>query len=193
VPAAALSGNGGPGAAATITYSPTRDARIDDCSDDWDARAASEGGDAARAALVIGRGIWDVVRRLEARAYLNALFFACRQTNQPIDVAYRCNWACGSQLCRMEIRSLGRGALEISHRAITPVETAPHAVLRLNDHRPTIQCSQGLRVLIGKVWVDVLRPLHDCDLPLHPVVCPACRQASPAQIAAFPRVPPGEG
>jgi Zn finger protein HypA/HybF involved in hydrogenase expression len=140
----------------------------------------------------MGRSIWDFVDGIETRAYLNALFFTCRQTRQPIDVAYRCNWACGSQLYRMEIRSLGKGAIEIAHRALTSVSAAPQSVLVLNDRRPTIQCSQCMRALIGTTWIDVLQPLDGHQFPLRPVVCPSCRQAALAQIAAFPKTPPEE-
>lgn len=169
-----------------ITYSVTKANLIDDCSDDWDDQAIKNGGLLATTSVVKGRSVLSFVSGLATRSYLNALFFACRQTHQPLDVAYRCNWQGGSQVFRMEIRSLGDGALEVAHRPMSEMNVGPKSVLVLDDHRQTSQCSQCLRVLIRQVWIDVFHRLADEDFVLHDAVCPSCRSAAIAEIKRFP-------
>lgn len=163
-------------------YQLSKDDRVIALSEDWDQVAQTHSSPGALAAKVKGHSLWSFVQGHETRSYLNALFFTCRRTLLPVHVTYRCDGPDETRSFRMEITSLGEGALNVSHSAIPKLTQVLHSVVVLDDMRPSCQCSQCLSVLISGQWVDQIYILRDADFPVTYVICPNCRSMALGRI-----------
>ena len=154
------------------------DNKITATSADWNKEAAKQDGHAARSESVLGLSIWSVIQGADTQSFLNALFFVCRKTQQPVTVPYRCDTPTEARLFEMEIEPLSDEGLRVSHY-IMPDPDLDGQTLALHDGAfPQEQCSQCLRVQHMGVWAESFPLLRAGTKGLHYTVCPACRAAA---------------
>lgn len=157
------------------SYQLSFDNKIVSTSPDWDREAARQNGASARSEHVLGASIWSVVAGADTQAYLNALFFICRKSQEPVTVCYRCDTPSEARLFEMEIEPLSDDGLKVSHRELPFVEVGASELSFHDGAFPQEQCSQCLRLAHGGGWVESFPLLRAGTKGLHYTVCPSCR------------------
>jgi hypothetical protein len=158
-----------------LFYHLSYDDKIIATSDDWDRTAVEGAGRKALSRNVLGASIWSVVTGDDTRSYLNALFFLCRKTQQPVTAHYRCDTPDKAQLVAMEIAPLPGRMLQVSHLQIPDLMIEAALPLALDRKAQVTQCSQCLRVEVAGHWQESFPLRNAAATDVDRTVCPACR------------------
>lgn len=157
-------------------YTLSRQGQIVDVGGSWDTFAWNNQGFEATADYVIGRQLNDFLDGHETVSFLNAMTFACRRNDTPLEMICRCDTTRKVQLFRMKISPTHNDMLTIRHTQVLtrclPAFVEPEQN-RVRSSAP--RCSICSNFRIGRVWVDpVSQPQTEFIATTH-VICPECK------------------
>ena len=144
----------------------------------WDSFAEQNGGQRAISGAITGTFLWDHVDDVDTGMYLCKVFHACRRTQQPISLLYRCDSPSTLRKFRMHVAPMTSGHLYVSHEQLAHFHTAGEAAIAsLSDHKLANKCSICCSFEINGMWVDPFCRPDVRFLPKGHSVCPKCKIA----------------
>jgi len=154
---------------------------VDGIGGDW----ASENADQlAWSDQVVGTKLWKHVQGQETKSYLNAVFFAVRQTQEVIILPYRCDSLLKPRHCLMAVIPQQNDGLTVDH-IDGPVLTHVKAAAQENTHDvySTKRCSICCAFQLGREWIDPHTLPNPIDFPKGLGICPSCKSVASGQIS----------
>lgn len=158
------------------SYTLDRDNRIICLGGSWDDFALKNDGSNAMAEKVIGHSLWNFVEGFEVQSFLNAIFFAVRQKNQPFSTLYRCDTSNKARLFKMTATPNSLGHVHVGHQLIEPPRiAAPSSVMTLDSIMCSNRCSMCCSFKVDEEWVDPFAYPETEFFPYSHVICPSCK------------------
>jgi len=133
---------------------------------------------------VLGTKLWKHIQGQETKSYLNAVFFAVRQSKEVIILPYRCDTALKPRHCLMAVIPRENDGLTIDH-IDGPVLTHSKAASQIStyDAFATTRCSICCAFNVGSEWIDPHTLPSPMDFPKGLGICPNCRSVASGRVS----------
>ncbi len=162
---------------------------VDEIGGDW---ASEDADQRSWSGQVVGTKLWKHINGQETKSYLNAIFFAVRQSKEVIILPYRCDSLLKPKHCLMAVIPQQNGGLTIDHidgPVLTHVQVASQT--SKYDAHSTKRCSICCAFKIGSEWIDPHTLPNPVDFPKGLGVCPACKSVASNRISGGMRISGG--
>lgn len=133
---------------------------------------------------VLGTKLWKHIQGQETKSYLNAVFFAVRQSQEVIILPYRCDTPLKPRHCLMAVIPRQNDGLTVDHLdgpVLTHATAAP--LVSTYDAFSTTRCSICCAFKVGSEWIDPHTLPDPTDFPKGFGICPTCKSFAAGQIS----------
>ena len=161
------------------TLSPS--GRILSVGEDWNSHALNSGAKGLTSEHVVGRCLWDFVSGSDTRAFLNAIFFACRMDNQRSSMICRCDTPAKAQDFRFSVDPQPDETLVVSLSGLADLGNAT-SVVDLASRVDTTRCSMCCAFKLGENWIDPMTQPDTRYFARGLGVCPSCRETTAGRL-----------
>ena len=156
-------------------YRLNPDNRIVDVGQDWNEFAQNNDGEKAVADSVLGHRFEKFIADTDTKAYMNAIFFVCRNMQAPFLTHYRCDAPHEKRLYEMGIDCDENGVLKVSHKLISKKSINKKVSRSAAYVKWEYHCSICAKYKISNVWLDGIHHNDNDAFAKKHCICPECK------------------